>query len=316
MSRVENVDVAVLSPGGSSRATQGLYAQAFRRLVTEKPLGFVGLVIVLVLAVAAITAPLAAISGPNALDGSARLLSPSWSHPFGTDNLGRDVYSRVVWGARISITIGLIAVSISTVLSMLIGVASGFYGRITDMLLQRVVDAVIAFPGLVFILGIVAIFRGYQIPGLPKEGVFSTTTVVLMVVIGFLGAFGSSRVIRSAVLSEMGRTYIEAGRALGATNSRLMWTHVMPNILPPAITIATLGLGGAILLESTLSFLGLGVPPDVATWGGMLNREARTYMTEAWWLAVFPGVALSLTVFGFNMLGDALRDVLDPRQRG
>ncbi|MDA0364265.1 MAG: ABC transporter permease [Chloroflexi bacterium] len=316
MSRVENVDVAVLSPAGSSRATQGLYAQAFRRLVKEKPLGFVGLVIVVVLAVAALIAPLAAISGPNALDGSARLLSPSWSHPFGTDNLGRDVYSRVVWGARISITIGLIAVSISTVLSMLIGVASGFYGRITDMLLQRVVDAVIAFPGLVFILGIVAIFRGYQIPGLPKEGVFSTTTVVLMVVIGFLGAFGSSRVIRSAVLSEMGRTYIEAARALGATNSRLMWTHVMPNILPPAITIATLGLGGAILLESTLSFLGLGVPPDVATWGGMLNREARAYMTEAWWLAVFPGVALSLTVFGFNMLGDALRDVLDPRQRG
>ncbi|MEX2229013.1 MAG: ABC transporter permease [Dehalococcoidia bacterium] len=316
MSRIESADVQIFDPVGHSRAAQGLYVQAFRRLVTEKPLGLVGLVIVIVLAIAALVAPLAAISGPNTIDGSARLLAPSFSHPFGTDNLGRDVYSRVVWGARISITIGLIAVTISTVLSMLIGVASGFYGRTTDMLLQRVVDAVIAFPGLVFILGIVAIFRGSNIPGLPTQGVFSTTTVVLMVVIGFLGAFGSSRVIRSAVLSEMGRTYLEAARSLGATNSRLMWTHVLPNVLPPAITIATLGLGGAILLESTLSFLGLGVPPDVATWGGMLNREARAYMTEAWWLAVFPGLALSLTVFGFNMLGDALRDVLDPRQRG
>ncbi|MPZ99121.1 MAG: ABC transporter permease subunit [Dehalococcoidia bacterium] len=294
---------------------RSLYTQALFRLLTQKPMGVLGLAIVVVLVVAAIGAPWMAPADPNALASGAKLEGPSLSHPFGTDNLGRDVFSRVVFGARISMTIGLVAVITSTVISVAIGVLSGFFGGVVDLLFQRLIDALIAFPGLVLILAMVAIFADTDLPGLPEEGAISTPTVVLMGTIGFLLGVGGSRIIRSAVLSVRASTYVEAAQSLGAGDLRLMRTHILPNVLPPTITLATLGLGTAILLEATLSFLGLGVPPNIATWGGMLNREARSWMTEAPWLALFPGLALSLAVFGFNMLGDALRDVLDPRLR-
>lgn len=305
-----------IEAGLSGRASRSLDVDALLRLVREKPLGFAGLILVLVFVVLAIFAPIIAPHDPNALGAGPRLTGPSVSNFMGTDNLGRDLFSRVFWGARISITIGLIAVMISTAISLTIGIASGFFGGWIDLFFQRLIDAFIAFPGLVFILAVVSIFHQYKIPFLPAEGIFRTENFVFMATIGTLLGVGSSRIIRGATLSVKASPYLEAAQSIGATNLRLMTLHILPNVLPPIITLATLGLGTAILLEATLSFLGLGVPPDVATWGGMLNREARAWMTLAPWLAIFPGIALSLAVFGFNMLGDGLRDVLDPRLRG
>ncbi|HEX6030852.1 MAG TPA: ABC transporter permease [Tepidiformaceae bacterium] len=291
------------------------YLDVLRRLVREKPLGLVGALLVLMFFVMAVAAPLIAPYGKNELGAGPRLEGPTLSHLFGTDNLGRDVFSRVVFGAQVSMTIGFVAVTMATLISVLVGVLSGYFTGIVDMLSQRIVDAFIAFPGLVFIIAVSAIFVGYDIPGLPKDGVLQTENVVLMGTIGVLLGVGSSRIIRSATLSVKSQPYMEASRALGASHRRMIFVHVLPNVLPPAITLATLGLGTAILLESSLSFLGLGVPPNTPTWGGMLNREARTFMSKSPWLALFPGLALSLAVFGFNMLGDALRDLLDPRLR-
>ncbi|HWO93248.1 MAG TPA: ABC transporter permease, partial [Dehalococcoidia bacterium] len=292
------------------------YVDVLRRLVKEKPLGLFGGILVLVIALAAVFAGIIAPYGPNALGVGESLAGPSWDHLFGTDNLQRDVFSRVIHGARVSMWIGLLAVITSTMLSMSIGVTSGYFGGWLDMVAQRVVDAFIAFPGLIFLLAVIALFRDANMPGLPREGLLSTQIIILIITIGILLGVGSSRVIRSATLSVKSTTYVEAARAIGAGHGRMIFVHVLPNIMAPVITLATLGFGTAILLEASLSFLGFGVPPNIPSWGGMLNREARSYMTEAPWLALAPGIALSLAVFGFNMLGDALRDILDPRMRG
>lgn len=292
------------------------WQEAIVRLVTEKPLGLIGLIIVIILALSAIVASVASPYGPNELGAGGRLEGPSMNNYFGTDNLGRDVFSRVIHGAKVSMWVGLLAVTVSTAIAMTIGVLSGYFGGWLDILLQRVVDAFIAFPGLIFLLAVIAVFRGSNAPGLPKDGVFSTEVVILIISIGILLGVGASRIIRGAVFTVKSQTYIEAARAIGAPHSRMILVHVLPNIVAPVITLATLGFGTAILLEASLSFLGLGVRPDVPTWGGMLNREARGFMTQGPWLALAPGLALSLAVFGFNMLGDALRDILDPRMRG
>ena len=286
-----------------------------RRLVREKPLGFIGGLIVLLFIVMAAGAPLIAPYGPEQLGAGARLAAPTIGHPFGTDNLGRDVFSRVVHGAQVSMTIGFGAVAMSVLISLAIGVISGFFGGWFDMLFQRVVDAFMAFPALVFLIAVGAIFANSQIPGLPVQGLFSTKVISLIIELGILFGVGNSRVVRSATISVSNSTYLEAARASGASNPRLILVHVVPNVLPPVITLATLGLGAIILVESALEFLGLGVPPDQVTWGKMLNTEARAFMLQAPWLAIFPGLALSMAVFGFNMLGDALRDLLDPRLR-
>lgn len=289
--------------------------EVLRRLVKEKPLGLIGGILVIVFLVMAIAAPLIAPYGHAELGAGSRLDGPSGSNIFGTDNLGRDVFSRVVYGARVSMTIGFLAIIASTIIATTIGVLSGYFGGVIDMLAQRLVDAFMAFPALVFLIAVAGMFSEAQIPGLPERGLFATRIVVLILSLGVLFGVGSSRIIRSATLSVKSSTYIEAARATGATNTRLIFVHVIPNIMAPTITLATLGLGGVILAESGLSFLGLSVPPDQVTWGGMLKGEARSYMVSAPWLAIFPGLALSLAVFGFNMLGDALRDLLDPRLR-
>ena len=291
------------------------WLDVLRRLVREKPLGLVGGLIVVVIAVAAIGATFVPY-GPNELGAGTRLIGPSLAHPFGTDNLGRDVFARVLNGARVSMWVGFLAVVTSIFLSMAIGVLSGYFGSWLDMFLQRAVDAFIAFPGLIFLLMVAAVFRDSHAPGLPKEGLLSTQVILLIVSIGILLGVSSSRVIRSTVLTVKGLTFIEASRAVGCGHGRMIFVHIIPNVMAPVITLATLGFGTAILLEASLSFLGLGVPPNVPSWGGMLNREARAWMTQAPWLALAPGIALSLAVFGFNMLGDALRDLLDPRLRG
>jgi peptide/nickel transport system permease protein len=270
------------------------------RFGRRKPLGAIGGFIVLALLVMAVFADRIA---PYAYDESvARMKPPGAQFWMGTDNLGRDVWSRVVYGARISVTVGFATVALSTVLAVVIGVSSAYVGGTYDILIQRVVDAWISFPALVIILSLLAALG----PGLLN----------LILALSIIGAAGTSRVIRGATLSVMQNPYVEAARAVGAGHGRILLLYVLPNIMATIIILATIGLGTVILAESALSFLGFGVPPPYPSWGGMLSGSGRTFMYHAPWMALCPGAAISLAVFGFNMLGDGLRDVLDPRLRG
>jgi len=220
----------------------------------------------------------------------------------GTDNLSRDMWSRVVYGARVSVTVGFTTIALATLIATAVGVSSAYIGGVYDMAMQRVVDAWMSFPYLVIILSLMAVLG----PGLANL-ILSLSTLV---------AATSARVIRGAALSVMENPYIESARAMGGGHLRIVLRHVVPNVMATVIIVATIGLGGVILAESSLSFLGLGVPPPQPSWGAMLAGSGRSYMQSAPWMAIFPGLAISLAVFGFNMLGDALRDVLDPRLRG
>ncbi len=277
--------------------------EVFVRLVKEKPLGTVGGVIVVVLFLVGILAPLIAPYGYNYQDANARLQAPSMKYFLGTDNLGRDLLSRIIYGARISMIVGLAVPTISTVLTLLIGGTSSYLGGKIDMIVQRFVDTVMCFPGLVIMLTVVAIIG----PGLIQ-------VILLLGILGGLG--GGNRVVRSVVVSIKQNMYVEAARATGATSWRIMVKHVLPNIMAIVIVSFSMGMGGAILAESTLSFLGYGIPPPAPSWGGMLSGPARSYMLQAPWMAIWPGLSLGLVVYGMNMLGDGLRDVLDPRLRG
>ena len=272
------------------------------RLIKEKPLGAIGAVIVLVLLFCAAFAPWIATHPYDQANVRYRLKPPSAQFYLGTDNLGRDIFSRIIYGAQISVTVGFGAVGIGTLLATTIGVGSGYFGGKFDVLMQRLVDAWMAFPFLVVLLSVMAVLG----PGL--------LNVVLS--LGVLSAANSSRIIRSATLSAKENQYIEAARAVGASHLRIILLYILPNVMAPIIIIATVSLGFAILAESALSFLGLGVPPPYPSWGEMLSGSGRSYMHKAPWMATWPGVAISLAVFGFNMLGDALRDLLDPRLRG
>ena len=268
----------------------------------RKPLGAIGGILVLGMIVLALCAHWIA---PHAYDDSirgARMKPPSAQFWMGTDNLSRDIWSRVVYGARVSITVGFGAVLLGNALATAIGITSGYFGGKYDMAVQRVVDAWQSFPFLVVILSLMAVLG----PGMLN----------VILALGILGAAAASRVIRGATISVLQNAYIEAARAMGAGHLRLMLRHVLPNVAATIIILATIGLGGAILAESALSFLGFGVPPPYPSWGAMLSGSGRSYMYRAPWMAIWPGTAISLAVFGFNMLGDALRDVLDPRLRG
>ncbi|HEY7435786.1 MAG TPA: ABC transporter permease [Methylomirabilota bacterium] len=268
----------------------------------RKPLGAIGGFIVLVLLIMAIFAPwLAPYSYDETIPG-ARMKAPGAQYWMGTDNLGRDVYSRVVYGASVSISVGFGAVLLANALAALIGITSGYFGGAYDICVQRVVDAWQSFPFLVVILSIMAVLG----PGLLN----------LILALGILGAAAGSRVIRGSTISVMQNTYVEAARALGAGHVRIMLHYLLPNVAATIIILATIGLGAFILAESALSFLGFGVPPPYPSWGAMLSGSGRSFMYRAPWMAFWPGAAISLAVFGFNMLGDALRDVLDPRLRG
>jgi peptide/nickel transport system permease protein len=227
---------------------------------------------------------------------------PSVQFWMGTDNLSRDVWSRVVYGARISVTVGFATVAVATVMATAIGVSSAYLGGVYDMVIQRVVDAWMSFPALVVVLSLMAALG----PGLTN----------LILALSILGAASASRVIRGATLSVMENAYVEAARALGAGHLRIVMLYVLPNVITTILILATIGLGTVILAESGLSFLGFGIPPPYPSWGGMLSGSGRSFMYYAPWMALFPAAAISLAVFGFNMLGDALRDVLDPRLRG
>jgi peptide/nickel transport system permease protein len=272
------------------------------RLIKEKPLGAFGGVIVLGLLLCALLAPWIATHPYDQTNVRNRLKPPSSQFYFGTDNLGRDIFSRIVYGARISVTVGFGAVSIGICLATIIGVGSGYVGGKADVLVQRLVDAQMAIPGLLLLLNIMAVLG----PGLLN----------IILALGIVSAAGSSRIIRSAALSVKENQFVEAARAIGASHLRVILRYILPNIMAPIIIITTVSLGFVILIESALSFLGFGVPPPYPSWGEMLSGSGRSYMYKAPWMATWPGVAISLAVFGFNMLGDALRDLLDPRLRG
>jgi peptide/nickel transport system permease protein len=272
-----------------------------RDLVVKKPLGAVGGAIVLVLLGVALFADRLAPHGFNDTALLEALQPPSRAHWFGTDELGRDVLSRVVYGAQVSMTVGLAATAIAVLLGGTIGVVSGYFGRTFDLLVQRLVDAWLTFPGLVMVIVILVLLG----PGLGS----------VILALGLSQAFPQSRILRSATLVVREHAFIEASRAGGASHGRILLRHVLPNIVAPIIVSASTYVSFVILIEAAVSFLGYGVPPPRPSWGGMLSATGRSYMVRAPWLSVFPGLALTLAVFAFNVLGDALRDLLDPRLR-
>src|SRR5262245_66465465 len=272
------------------------------RLIKEKPLGAFGGAIVLGLLLCALLAPLIATYPYDQTNVRNRLKPPSSQFYFGTDNLGRDIFSRIIYGARVSVTVGFGAVSIGLCLATIVGVVSGYFGGTFDVLLQRLVDAWQSLPPLVVAISVMAVLG----PGLING----------ILLLGILAAASGAQIIRSAALTIKENQFVEAARAVGANHRRIIVRYILPNVMAPIIIIATINLGATILTEAALSFLGLGVPPPYPSWGEMLSGSRRSYMYKAPWMATWPGVAISLAVFGFNMLGDALRDLLDPRRRG
>jgi len=272
------------------------------RLCRQKPLGAVGAFICLVFLVAGIFADFLAPYGFNQIMPIDRLKPPSWQHPFGTDNLGRDIFSRILYGAQLSVIVGLSAAFLATLVSTVLGITSGYLGGRFDLLVQRFVDAWMSFPDLVILIVVAAVLG----PGMTQ----------LIVILGLLYGIAGSRIVRSAVLSVREQSYIHASQSIGATPPRIMLRHVLPNVMSPIIVLFTTRVGAVILAEAALAFLGLGVPPPAPTWGGMLTGSARTYMHMAPWMGLAPGICLTLVVFSINMFGDALRDLLDPRMRG
>jgi peptide/nickel transport system permease protein len=281
------------------RATAGRRLRRAAILIRDNPLGFFGLLMVVLLGVFALFAPVIAPHDPKAFVADKNL-DPSLSNLFGTDDLGRDMFSRVVFGARISLLVGFGSVLFGTVVGTALGIFSGYVGGAIDNLIQRAVDTAIAFPILLGLL----ILRQVLGPHLQT----------LILAVGIAIIFPIVRIVRGAVLSERNNQYVEAARALGASTPRILFIHIAPNVAALAIIVATTALGGAILAEATLSFLGLGLPGSV-TWGGDVNAARNSYPIHVWW-AFFPGLAITLTVLGANLLGDSLRDIFDPRLRG
>jgi peptide/nickel transport system permease protein len=296
--------VAAARPTLPTRAVQRgpNWLAAIGNFARTKPLGATGAVFILLFLVLAIGAQWLAPYPYDVGIGADRLQGPSLAHPFGTDANGRDLLSRIIWGARISVTIGFGAVVLSTVIAVSVGVTSGYFGGWLDLLVQRLVDVWISFPALVLLVSLVAILG---------PGLWSTTLVL-----GLLLAPGTARVMRGAVLGMRHQLYVESARCVGAGHARIVRSYVLPNVSAAIVVLATTQLGTAVLAESTLSFLGYGVPPPFPTWGAMLSGTGRAFMLQSPWLSIWPGLAISAAVFGFNMLGDALRDVLDPRLRG
>ena len=277
-------------------------AAFFIRLVKEKPLGTASGVIILIWIVIAIFADALTPYPPFEMNLADRLQGSSAQHLLGTDQIGRDVLSRLILAARISILIGLAATALSTVISTLIGGTSGFLGGKFDIMMQRVVDAWIVFPGLLLLLTIMSIVGR----GIPQ----------IILVLGISGGIGGSRLIRSAVIAIKGSDNFLAAEAVGNPKWRSFIRHVVPNVMPVVIIMFSITVGGVILNIASLSFLGYGLPPTTPDWGGLLSREGRQYMEQAPWLALWPGLCLTITVYCLNMLGDAMRDLLDPRLRG
>jgi peptide/nickel transport system permease protein len=272
-----------------------LYLNRFK----QNKLALIGLGIILLLIISAVFAATIAKDDPTELHLLQRLHGPSSQYLLGTDDLGRDVYSRMIHGIRISLTVGFVAVFISVVIGTLLGLVSGYFGGWVDSVIMRVVDIMLCFPAFFLILIVIAFL---------EPNIYN-----VMIVIGATSWPGLTRLVRAEVLSLRERDFIQAARLLGLGNLRIFFVHLLPNALYPIIVSATMGVGDAILTESGLSFLGLGVQPPTASWGQMLTA-GKEYIYFAWWLSLFPGLAILITVLSFNLLGEGLRNVLDPRQ--
>src|ERR1700741_3346741 len=280
-------------------------AISFRRRFAENarhnPLAATGTALVVLFVTFALFAPSLASQDPAAINLPARLDTPSRAHLFGTDELGRDIFSRIIYGARISMLVGSCVVLASLGLGLIIGSIAGYYGGAIDRFVNIILmNAFLSFPGILIAIAFVA-FRG--------PGIFN-----LVVALSLGGWVGYARLVRGQVLAAREREFVEAARALGASDLRIIARHILPNIIQPVIVQAAIGMAGAILAEATMSFLGLGVPPPTASWGAMLN-DARAHLFDAPHLVLFPAIAVMLAVLAFNFIGDALRDVLDPRSR-
>ncbi|MBI2760705.1 MAG: ABC transporter permease [Chloroflexi bacterium] len=294
------------------------FALTIWRFMRRKPLGAVGLTIVTVLFLAAIFAPVIAPFGYDQQRIVNQFKDPNATNYLGTDDRGRDIFSRIVYGARVSIFVGFGVITTSMLISTLLGTISGYYGGAIDILTQRVVDIFLAIPFLILALTLTSVLpkadQARDLGPLSLDpAVQGALKIILALGIGL--SFSSSRVIRSSVIAIKGNQYMESARALGASDGRILFRHILPNIFPTILVLASVQIGGAILAESSLSFLGFGINPPVPSWGGMLT-DLRRFITQHPLLSVWPGLAIAITVFGFNMLGDALRDVLDPRLRG
>ena len=272
------------------------------RMITEKPLGTAGLIITVVFLATAIFANNLAPYAPNQLHGLSALKGPSLQFWLGTDNLGRDLLSRIIFGARVSVIVGLGASIVASVVEITVGVLAGYIGGTFDLVVQRFVDAVMCFPGLILMMVIIS---------LVGAGIMQT-----ILVLGITWGITGSRLIRSATMSIKENMYVQAAISVGSSTPDKIFNHIIPNIMAPIIVQFTTRIPAIILTEASLSFLGFGIPPPAVSWGAMLSGSARTYMRKDPWMAFWPGLALSLVVYGVSMFGDALRDLLDPRLRG
>lgn len=285
--------------------------QVVVNFVRRKPLGAIGVVIILVMVVVAIVSPLIAPLDPFEIHSDGWFAAPGAKVVteggqvrrlyLGGDQLGRDILSRIIHGSRISLYVGIVSVGLGMSAATFLGIISGYLGGKFDLIVQRIVDAFIPFPSIILGLTIVSVLGP------------SLNNVVFALV--FVITPRATRIIRSQVLSLREVTYVDAAKALGCSSMRIMFRHILPNVMATCMIVGTISLGSAITTEASLSFLGVGVPPDVPSWGGMANAAVKQYIELSPWLALFPGIAISLTVFGFNLLGDAMRDVLDPRLR-
>jgi len=278
------------------------YLEVWVQMLRRKPLGTLGAAIVVGMLFLAVFADVLTPYGFAETNLRARFVPSSAAHWLGTDQIGRDVATRILYGARISLYVGFGAVAIASVIATLLGIFSAYWGGRLDLLLQRLVDAWMAFPGLLILMSIMSLL--------------GPSVLNITLVLGIAAGLRESRIVRGVALSIRENTFIESARAMGSGHLRVTLVHILPNVLPTIIVVATTGLSTVILTEASLSFLGLGVPPPQPTWGGMLSLAGLDHMYRAPWLAIWPAVALSLAVFGFNMLGDALRDLLDPRLKG
>ena len=297
MSDAIGIPPAVIEPKRRSRL-----AEFFIRLVKEKPLGTACGVIILILILTAVFADALMPYPYGEINVADRLQGPSAKHIMGTDQVGRDTLSRIIFGARISLLIGLTVTTLDIVISTVLGGISGFLGGKFDLILQRFQDAWICFPGLIILLTLMSIVG---------QGM-----VQVILILGIAGGIGGSRVLRGAVIGIKENDYFVAAEAVGNSKWRAFIRHVLPNVMPVIIIQFSVSVGGVILGLASLSFLGFGLPPTIPDWGGLLSRDGRIYMEQAPWLALFPGLALTITIFTLNMFGDAVRDLIDPRLRG
>jgi len=293
------VDTAIQRPPDRPEAQWSYWGYVSKQVV-RRPATLISLIVVVMLVIVAVFAPLIAPYDPDIQDWSTMLATPHPKYPLGTDELGRDILSRIIFGSRISLSVGLVSVGISTILGVSMGAIAGYYGGLADTLIMRLTDILFAFPGLLFAIAIMFALG----PGIMN----------VFIALGIVGWAGIARIIRGSVLQLREVPFVEATEAAGGDDLRLLWKHIIPNCLPTIIVLVTLRIPGAIMSEASLSFLGLGAQPPTPSWGSMIF-EARQYIRQVPTYSLFPGLAIMVTVLAFNILGDGLRDILDPKLR-